>query len=145
MQQPKRVKYRKAQRGHRRGKAQSGNVIGFGDFGLQALESAWVTSAQIEAARRAITRHIRRGGKVWIRIFPDKPVSKKAAETRMGSGKGAPDHWVAVVRAGRIMFEMAGVGEKVAQEAIRLAAHKLPLKARFVLRETVTVGGESAK
>ncbi len=145
MQQPKRVKYRKAQRGRRRGKAQSGNVIGFGDFGLQALESAWVTSAQIEAARRAITRHIRRGGKVWIRIFPDKPVSKKAAETRMGSGKGAPDHWVAVVRAGRIMFEMAGVGEKVAQEAIRLAAHKLPLKTRFILRETVTVGGESAK
>ena len=145
MQQPKRVKYRKAQRGRRRGKAQSGNVIGFGDFGLQALESAWVTSAQIEAARRAITRHIRRGGKVWIRIFPDKPVSKKAAETRMGSGKGAPDHWVAVVRAGRIMFEMAGVGEKVAQEAIRLAAHKLPLKTRFILREAVTVGGESAK
>ena len=145
MQQPKRVKYRKAQRGRRRGKAQTGNVIGFGDFGLQALESAWVTSAQIEAARRAITRHIRRGGKVWIRIFPDKPVSKKAAETRMGSGKGAPDHWVAVVRAGRIMFEMAGVGEKVAQEAIRLAAHKLPLKTRFILRETVTVGGESAK
>ncbi len=145
MQQPKRVKYRKAQRGRRRGKAQSGNIIGFGDFGLQALESAWLTSAQIEAARRAITRHIRRGGKVWIRIFPDKPVSKKAAETRMGSGKGAPDHWVAVVRTGRIMFEMAGVGEKVAQEAIRLAAHKLPLKTRFVLRESVTVGGESAK
>ncbi|MCK4274395.1 MAG: 50S ribosomal protein L16 [Dehalococcoidales bacterium] len=145
MQQPKRVKYRKAHRGRRRGKARSGNVIGFGDFGLQALESAWLTSAQIEAARRAITRHIRRGGKVWIRVFPDKPVSKKAAETRMGSGKGAPDHWVAVVRAGKIIFEMAGVGEKVAQEAIRLAAHKLPLKTRFILRESVTVGGESAK
>ena len=145
MQQPKRVKYRKAQRGRRRGKANSGNVIGFGDYGLQALESAWVTAAQIEAARRAITRHIRRGGKVWIRIFADKPVSKKAAETRMGSGKGAPDHWVAVVRAGKIMVEMAGVGEKVAQEAIRLAAHKLPLKTRFILRESITVGGETAK
>ncbi len=145
MQQPKRVKYRKVHRGHRRGKANSGNIIGFGDYGLQALESAWLTAAQIEAARRAITRHVRRGGKVWIRIFPDKPVSKKAAETRMGSGKGAPDHWVAVVRAGRIMFEMAGVGEKVAQEAIRLAAHKLPLKTRFVLRESLTVGGEPAK
>jgi len=145
MQQPKRVKYRKAQRGRRRGKAYSGNVIGFGDFGLQALESAWLTSAQIEAARRAITHHIRRGGKVWIRIFPDKPVSKKAAETRMGSGKGAPDHWVAVVRAGKIIFEMAGVGEKVAQEAIRLAAHKLPLKTRFILRESATTVGESAK
>ena len=145
MQQPKRVKYRKAQRGRRRGKANSGNNIDFGDYGLQALESAWLTSAQIEAARRAITRHIRRGGKVWIRIFPDKPVSKKAAETRMGSGKGAPDHWVAVVRAGKIMFEMAGVGEKVAKEAIRLAAHKLPIKTRFVLRESVTVDGETAK
>lgn len=145
MQQPKRVKYRKAQRGHRRGKANSGNIIGFGDYGLQALESAWLTSAQIEAARRAITRHIRRGGKVWIRIFPDKPVSKKAAETRMGSGKGAPDHWVAVVRAGKIMFEMAGVGEKVAQEAIRLAAHKLPIKTRFVLRESTAAAGEAAR
>jgi large subunit ribosomal protein L16 len=144
MQQPKRVKYRKAQRGHRRGQAQAGNIIDFGDFGLQALESAWVTSAQIEAARRAITRHIRRGGKVWIRVFPDKPVSKKPAETRMGSGKGVPDHWVAVVRAGRIMFEMAGVGEKVARESIRLASHKLPLKTRFVMRETVAaVGSES--
>jgi large subunit ribosomal protein L16 len=144
MQQPKRVKYRKAQRGRRRGQAQSGNIIGFGDFGLQALESAWVTSEQIEAARRAITRHIRRGGKVWIRIFPDKPVSKKPAETRMGSGKGVPDHWVAVVRAGRIMFEMAGVGEKVAREAIRLASHKLPLKTRFVLRETVAAAGSDS-
>lgn len=145
MQQPKRVKYRKAQRGSRGGKANSGNTITYGDFGLQALESAWITSAQIEAARRAITRHIRRGGKVWIRIFPDKPVSKKAAETRMGSGKGAPDHWVAVVRAGRIMFEMAGVGEKVAQEAIRLAAHKLPIKTRFVLRESTAAAGEAAR
>ena len=143
MQQPKRVKYRKVQRGRRRGYAHAGNVIGFGDYGLQALESAWVTGAQIEAARRAITRYVRRGGKVWIRVFPDKPVTKKPAETRMGSGKGAPDHWVAVVRSGRMMFEMAGVGEKVAREAIRLASHKLPIKTRFVVRETVAV--ESAK
>jgi len=144
MQQPKRVKYRKSQRGRRRGKAMSGNVVDFGDYGLQALESAWVTAAQIEAARRAITRHIRRGGKVWIRVFPDKPVSKKPAETRMGSGKGLPDHWVAVVKTGRIMFEMAGVGETVAKEAIRLASHKLPLRTRFVIRE-VAGGGEMAR
>lgn len=145
MQQPKRVKYRKAQRGHRRGKANSGNTVSFGDYGLQALESAWVTSAQIEAARRAITRHIRRGGKVWIRIFPDKPVSKKAAETRMGSGKGAPDHWVAVVRSGKMMFEMAGVGEKVAKEAMRLASHKLPLETKFIVRESVAATSDAAK
>jgi large subunit ribosomal protein L16 len=146
MQQPKRVKYRKAHRGSRRGKAHSGNTLGFGDFGLQAMESAWITSAQIEAARRAITRHIHRGGQVWIRIFPDKPVTKKPAETRMGSGKGLPDHWVAVVRAGKIMFEMAGVGENVAKEAIRLAAHKLPLKTRFVFKETATaMSSEAAK
>jgi large subunit ribosomal protein L16 len=145
MQQPKRVKFRKAQRGNRRGKANSGNMVSFGDYGLQALESAWITAAQIEAARRAITRYIRRGGKVWIRIFPDKPVSKKAAETRMGSGKGAPDHWVAVVRSGKMMFEMAGVGEKVAKEAIRLAQHKLPIKTKFVLRETVAAATEEAK
>ena len=146
MQQPKRVKYRKSQRGRRQGKAHAGNTIGFGDYGLQALESAWVTSAQIEAARRAITRYIRRGGKVWIRVFPDKPVSKKPAETRMGSGKGLPDHWVAVVKTGRIMFEMAGVGEEVAKEAIRLASHKLPVKSKFVVRETVAVvGSDSVK
>jgi large subunit ribosomal protein L16 len=145
MQQPKRVKYRKSQRGRRRGKARAGNTLDFGDFGLQALESAWVTSAQIEAARRAITRHIRRGGKVWIRIFPDKPVTKKPAETRMGSGKGLADHWVAVVKTGRMMFEMAGVGETVAKEAIRLAAHKLPLKTRFVLKESVAALGDTAK
>jgi large subunit ribosomal protein L16 len=146
MQQPKRVKYRKSQRGRRRGKAQAGNTIGFGDYGLQALESAWVTSAQIEAARRAITRYIRRGGKVWIRVFPDKPVSKKPAETRMGSGKGLPDHWVAVVKTGRIMFEMAGVGENIAREAIRLASHKLPVKSKFVVRETVAaIGSDSVK
>ncbi|OGO42438.1 MAG: 50S ribosomal protein L16 [Chloroflexi bacterium RBG_16_58_8] len=145
MQQPKRVKYRKAQRGRRRGQSQGGSTVDFGDYGLQALESAWVTAAQIEAARSAITRHIRRGGKVWIRVFPDKPVSKKPAETRMGSGKGLPDHWVAVVRAGRVMFEMAGVGEKIAKEAIRLASHKLPLKTRFVLREAIAAGSETAK
>jgi large subunit ribosomal protein L16 len=143
MQQPKRVKYRKSQRGHRRGSAHAGNLVDFGDYGLQALESAWVTSAQIEAARRAITRYIRRGGKVWIRVFPDKPVSKKPAETRMGSGKGLPDHWIAVVKSGRMMFEMAGVGEKVAREAIRLASHKLPIKTRFVVKEKVAI--ESAK
>jgi large subunit ribosomal protein L16 len=146
MQQPKRVKYRKSQRGTRRGKAYSGNTISFGDYGLQALESAWVTSAQIEAARRAITRHIRRGGKVWIRIFPDKPATKKPAETRMGSGKGLPDHWVAVVKAGKIMFEMAGVGENIARDAIRLAAHKLPLKTRFIFKESIaTTATEVAK
>ncbi len=144
MQQPKRVKYRKAQRGRRRGKARTGNTIDFGDFGLQALESAWITSAQIEAARRAITRYIRRGGKVWIRVFPDKPVTKKPAETRMGSGKGVADHWVAVIRTGRMIFEMAGVGEDTAREAIRLASHKLPIKTRFVLKETFAVTSEEA-
>jgi large subunit ribosomal protein L16 len=145
MDQPKRVKYRKSQRGRRAGQAHSGNAVDFGDYGMQALESAWITSAQLEAARRAITRYIRRGGKVWIRVFPDKPVSKKPAETRMGSGKGLPDHWVTVIKAGRVMFEMAGVGENIAREAIRLAAHKLPLKTKFVLRETygVTTGGEA--
>ena len=136
MQQPKRVKYRKVQRGHRRGKAQVGNTVTFGDYGLQALESAWITGEQIEAARRAITRHIRRGGKVWIRVFPDKPVTKKPADTRQGGGKGLPDHWVAVVKSGRIMFEMGGVGEEIASEAIRLASHKLPIKSKFVTRET---------
>jgi large subunit ribosomal protein L16 len=146
MEQPKRVKYRKSQRGRRNGTAQAGNAVNFGDYGMQALESAWITAAQLEAARRAITRHIRRGGKVWIRVFPDKPVSKKPAETRMGSGKGLPDHWVSVVRSGRIMFEMAGVAESVAKEAIRLAAHKLPLKTKFVYRETfAAAGSEPAK
>jgi large subunit ribosomal protein L16 len=146
MQQPKRVKYRKAQRGRRTGQAHSGNTLTFGEYGLQALESAWITSAQIEAARRAITRHIRRGGKVWIRVFPDKPVTKKPAETRMGSGKGLPDHWVAVIKTGRIMFEMAGVGENIAKDAIRLAAHKLPLKTRFVYKESaVGAGSNEAK
>ena len=145
MLQPKRVKYRKSHKGHRRGKAQAGNKLSFGDFGLQALESAWVTSRQIEAARRAITHHIRRGGSVWICIFPDKPVTKKPAETRMGGGKGPPDHWVAVVKPGRILFEMGGVSEAVAREAMRLATHKLPISSRFVVRETgIAVGSGSA-
>ena len=135
MLQPKRVKYRKNHRGHRRGTAQSGNTLNFGDFGLQALESAWITSRQIEAARRAMTRYVRRGGKIWIRVFPDKSVSKKPAETRQGGGKGSPDHWVAVVKPGRIMFEMSGVAEAVAKEAMRLASHKLPIDTRFLIRE----------
>ncbi|HEX77304.1 MAG TPA: 50S ribosomal protein L16 [Dehalococcoidia bacterium] len=135
MLQPKRVKYRKVHRGRRKGTAQSGNRVLFGDFGLKALGTAWVTARQIEAARRAITRHVRRGGKIWIRIFPDKPVTKKPAETRMGSGKGSPDHWVAVVKPGRVMFEMTGVSQDVAREAMRLASHKLPLATRFVTRE----------
>jgi large subunit ribosomal protein L16 len=136
MLQPKRVKYRKMQKGSRRGKAQSGNTVVFGSFGLQALENFWITDRQIEAARRAITRHIHRGGNVWIRIFPDKSITKKPAETRMGSGKGSPDHWVAVVKTGHIMFEMAGVDETVAREAMRLAACKLPIKAKFVAKES---------
>lgn len=144
MLQPKRVKYRKSHKGHRRGNAQAGNTVVFGDFGLQALESAWVTSRQIEAARRAITHHIRRGGNIWIRIFPGKPVTKKPAETRMGGGKGSPDHWVAVVKPGRILFEMAGVSEALAREAMRLASHKLPISTRFLVREaSVTAGSNS--
>lgn len=145
MLQPKRVKYRKAHRGRRRGKAQTGNTVIFGDFGLQALESAWVTSRQIEAARRAITHHIRRGGNIWIRIFPDKPVTKKPAETRQGGGKGPPDHWVAVVKAGRMLFEMGGVEGTVAKEAMRLASHKLPIDTKFVARHATgaAVGAEA--
>jgi large subunit ribosomal protein L16 len=143
VQQPKRVKFRKVQKGRRRGKANTGNTIAFGDYALQAQESAWLTARQIEAARRAITRHIRRGGNVWIRVFPDKPITKKAAETRMGSGKGAPDHWVAVVKAGRILFEMTGVSEDVAKEAMRLASHKLPVPTKFLVKESgVLVGSE---
>jgi large subunit ribosomal protein L16 len=145
MLQPKRVKYRKSHKGHRRGKAHAGNSIEFGDYGLQALESAWLTSRQIEAARRAITRYIRRGGNVWIRIFPDKPVTKKAAETRQGGGKGAPDHWVAVVRPGRILFEMGGVSEAVAKGAMRLASHKLPINSQFIVRETGVSGDAGAR
>ncbi len=136
MLQPKRVKYRKTHKGHLRGKAHSGNIVVFGDFALQAMESAWVTSQQIEAARRAITRYIRRGGKVWIRIFPSKSVTKKAAETRMGGGKGAPDHWVAIVKSGRILFEMGGVTEEAAKGAMRLASYKLPIDTKFVVRES---------
>ena len=132
---PKRVKHRKVQRGRMKGQAKGGNTIHFGDYGLQALEPGWITNRQIEAARVAITRHIKRGGKVWISIFPDKPVTKKPAETRMGSGKGAPEYWVAVVKPGRIMFELAGVEEATAQEAMRLAAHKLPIKCKFARRE----------
>lgn len=135
MLQPKRTKFRRQHRGHRRGEAHSGNTVAFGEYGIQALGAAWVDSRQIESARRAITHHIKRGGKVWIRIFPDKPVSAKPAETRMGSGKGAPDHWVAVVKPGRVMFELAGVGEEIAHEALRLAQHKLPLETRIVARE----------
>jgi len=136
MLQPRRVKYRKEHRGRRAGRAQSGNTISFGEYGLQAREPAWLTARQIEAARRAIVRHVRRGGKVWICVFPNKPVSRKPAETRMGSGKGAADHWVAVVRPGRILFEMAGVREEVAKEAMRLASHKLPIDTRFVSRDS---------
>ncbi len=135
MLQPKRVKFRKVQRGRMKGTAHAGNTVNFGDYGLQALEPAWVTARQIEAARRAITHHVKRGGSIWVRIFPDKPITKKAAETRMGSGKGAPDHWVAVVKPGRIMFEMAGVEESVAKEAMRLASNKLPVDAKFVVRQ----------
>ncbi len=135
MVQPKRVKYRKTHKGHRRGRAQVGTTVVFGDYGLQALESAWLTSRQIEAARRAMTRYIRRSGQVWIRIFPDKPITKKPAETRMGGGKGAPDHWVAVVKPGRILFELGGVSEEMAKKAMRLASHKLPLDTKFVVKE----------
>jgi len=132
MLMPKRVKYRKQQRGRMRGKAYRGSSIEFGEYGLKALEPAWITARQIEAARVAITRHIKRGGKVWVRIFPDKPATKKPAETRMGKGKGAPEYWVAVVKPGRILFELGGITEDIAREAFRLAAHKLPIKTRFV-------------
>ncbi|HEY7460275.1 MAG TPA: 50S ribosomal protein L16 [Gemmatimonadota bacterium] len=131
---PKRVKYRKQQRGRMGGAAFRGGEISFGEFGLQALEPAWITNRQIEASRVALTRHIKRGGKVWIRIFPDKPVTLKPAETRMGKGKGNPEYWVAVVKPGRILFELEGVSEKVARDALRLAAAKLPIKTRFVSR-----------
>jgi len=135
MLQPKRIKHRKVHRGKMRGMASGGNQVSFGEYGLQAVGRAWVEARQIEAARRAITHYVRRGGKVWIRIFPDKSVTAKPAETRMGSGKGNPDHWVAVVKPGRMLFELAGVQREVAKEAMRLAAHKLPLETRFVARE----------
>ncbi|MGI0485329.1 50S ribosomal protein L16 [Pantanalinema rosaneae CENA516] len=136
MLSPRRTKFRKQQRGRMRGLATRGSSLNFGEFGLQALEPSWITSRQIEASRRAMTRYIRRGGKIWIRIFPDKPVTMRPAETRMGSGKGAPEFWVAVVKPGRILFEIAGVSEEVAREAIRLASFKLPIKTKFITRET---------
>jgi large subunit ribosomal protein L16 len=134
MLMPKRVKFRKAQRGRRRGKASRGAFVAFGDFGLKALEPGWITQRQIEASRVALTRMMKREGKVWIRIFPDKPVTKKPAETRQGGGKGAPEFWVAVVKPGRVLFELGGVNKQVAQEAFHLAAHKLPIKTKFVTR-----------
>jgi large subunit ribosomal protein L16 len=135
MLMPRKFKHRKVQRGRLKGRSKGGTKVHFGDYGLQALEPSWVTARQIESARVAITRHVKRSGKVWINIFPDKPVSKKPAETRMGSGKGNPDHWVAVVKPGRVMFELSGVPEPVAMEAMRRAAHKMPMKCRFVKRE----------
>ena len=137
MLMPKRVKYRRVQRGRLKGKATRGNTLAYGDFGLVATEPAWIKSNQIEAARIAMTRYIRRGGQVWIKIFPDKPVTEKPAETRMGSGKGSPEYWVAVVKPGRILFEMSGTNEEVAREAMRLASHKLPIKSKFVKKEEV--------
>ena len=142
MLMPKRVKRRRVHRGRMTGKALRGNTVTYGDWGLMATEPAWVTSQQIEAARVAMTRYIKRGGKVWIKIFPDKPVTEKPAETRMGSGKGSPEYWVAVVKPGRVMFEIAGVDDATAREALRLAMHKLPLKCKFVQKETAA-GGES--
>ena len=140
---PKRVKYRRVQRGRMTGKATRGNFVSNGEFGIQATEPCWITSNQIEAARIAMTRYIKRGGKVWIKIFPDKPVTEKPAETRMGSGKGSPEYWVAVVKPGRVLFELSGVNEEVAREAMRLASHKLPVKCKFVTRRDFEeMGGE---
>jgi large subunit ribosomal protein L16 len=135
MLMPKKVKFRKVQRGRMTGKAWRGSTISFGEYGLKAMECGWITSRQIEAARIAMTRFIKRGGKVWIRLFPDKPITKKPAETRMGKGKGAPEAWVAVIRPGKILFEMEGVAPDIAQEAMRLAAHKIPMKTKFIKRE----------
>ena len=135
MLSPRRTKYRKQHRGRMRGMAYRGSTLNFGDYALQAIEPSWITSHQIEAARRAMTRYVKRGGKIWIRIFPDKPVTMRPAETRMGSGKGSPEFWVAVVKPGRVMFEMAGVPEEVAKEAMRLAAQKLPIKTKFITRD----------
>ena len=140
---PKRVKYRRVHRGRMTGTASRGNKVSYGEWGLQATEPCWITGNQIEAARIAMTRHTKRGGKVWIKIFPDKPVTSKALGTRMGSGKGAPEYWVAVVKPGRVMFEIAGVSEEVAREALRLAQHKLPIKTRIIAKEVETeIGGE---
>ena len=136
MLMPSKVKFRKQQRGRRRGKAQTGSTVCFGDFGLKAMEDCWLTSRQIEASRVAMTRFIKRGGKIWIRVFPDKPITKKPTEVRMGKGKGAPEAWVAVVKPGRILFEMEGVEESIAKEAMRLGAHKLPLRTKFVVRKS---------
>ena len=141
---PKRTKFRKMQKGRNRGKATRGNVVNEGEYGLQATTAGWIKSNQIEAARIAMTRYIKRGGKVWIKIFPDKPVTKKPAETRMGKGKGAPEYWVAVVKPGRVMFEIEGVSEEVAREALRLAAQKLPVQTKFVKRE-IEVGGDNVE
>lgn len=141
MLMPKRVKYRKQQRGRMKGRAKGGTTVAFGEYGLQAIEATWITSRQIEAARIAMTRYMKRSGKVWIKIFPDKPYTAKPLEVRMGSGKGAPEGWVAVVKPGKILFEIAGVDEEVAREALRLASHKLPIKTKFVKREEI--GGES--
>ena len=136
MLMPKKVKFRKVQRGRMKGKAWRGSSIAFGEYALKAMDCGWITSRQIEAARIAMTRFIKRGGKVWIRLFPDKPITKKPAETRMGKGKGAPEEWVAVIRPGKMLFEMEGVGLDIAQQAMRLAAHKIPIKTKFVARET---------
>ncbi|HLR35649.1 MAG TPA: 50S ribosomal protein L16 [Tissierellales bacterium] len=144
MLMPKRVKYRRVHRGRMKGNANRGNTLTYGEYGLQALEPAWITSNQIEAARRAMTRYVKRGGNVWIKIFPDKPVTAKAAETRMGSGKGAPEYWVSVVKPGRILFEMGGVSEEVAREAMRLASHKLPIECKFVVRDDMQEKGGEA-
>ena len=138
MLMPKRVKFRRVQRGRMKGKAARGNTLAYGKYGLVATEPAWISSVQIEAARIAMTRYIKRGGKVWIKIFPDKPITEKPAETRMGSGKGSPEYWVAVVKPGRVMFEMDGVTPEIAKEAMRLASHKLPIKCKFVQKETTT-------
>ena len=143
MLMPKRVKYRKVQRGRMTGAASRGNKVAYGDFGIQALEPGWITGNQIEAARIAMTRYTKRGGKVWIKIFPDKPITEKPAETRMGSGKGSPEYWVAVVKPGRVMFEIAGVSEEVAREALRLASHKLPIKCKIVTKEETAPESEN--
>ena len=142
MLMPKRVKYRRVHRGRMTGKALRGNSISYGDYAIQALEPCWMTANQIESARRAMTRYIKRGGKVWIKIFPHKPITRKPAETRMGAGKGSPEYWVAIVKPGRVMFELAGVSEEKAREAMRLAAHKLPIKCKFVKKEDLEKVGE---
>ena len=142
MLMPKRVKHRKMMRGRMKGKAQRGNFLAYGEFGIVATQPGWITSNQIEAARQAMTRHTKRGGQVWIKIFPDKSVTAKPAETRMGSGKGAPEYWVSVVKPGRVLFEIGGISEEIAREALRLASHKLPVKTKFVKKEEAKIGGE---